>query len=80
MQDIAIATALKICEHLNMSRVCVRLVPGLLSEDHWKRRISASRDFSRRWRASGDAYLYRSMRRGCISTILNLNSNRVYGL
>ena len=60
IQDIGIATAHKIlCEHLNMSRVCARWVPRLLSEDDRKRRISASRDFIRRWRASGDAFLDR---------------------
>ena len=58
--DIGVATTHKILtENLNMTRVCARWVPRVLTESDQQRRVSASRAFLKRWKADGDMFLER---------------------
>ena len=85
IQDIGIATAHKIlCEHLNMSRVCVHV-----GYQDCCQKTTGSVEYRLPVILLGDGepagthswiVLLPRMKRGCISTTLKLNSNRVYGL
>ena len=46
-------------ENFDMSRVCARWVPRLLSDDHKKRRIQTSKAFLRKFKTGGEEWLDR---------------------
>ena len=48
-------------QNLEMSRVCARWIPRLLSSENMDQRVSASRSFISRYQREGDSFLSRSI-------------------